>query len=466
MGKFSDWYESKSALEGYVLASLGGAICSFPELLDEGRKDPGKLRQVDSWDKHFKQLNIFPNADVIRPDQSGPKSCPITPLSGYDKHIKSIQRYAHSGPDQFAQTLLFSPLSANVPFAKHWDNFHVLMLVLKHYFYDHVDRNDLERVLDAFGDYLHSMQHTIGGWKLDTITYVWNQRHELFSQLNKLAAEGDDVKLIARLTQVPGVQPVKAGFIVQLLWGRAGCIDTHNIDIYTKVFPDLKQDFDPKQWGAANIDPDDKRFDRLDKKRHQSIGKYVDLLGKLDQKGIGTKQLWDVWVDFVENFYKMVSSHGKGLYGDMGSSLNPDDPMYKIMQGITIPKKKVGKQKGFGNVDVPLVSGQHGMGASATHIQVDPDEMLKKFHRMYDLKQPGGEAERSVPFHVDKMGRPLDALSGMGREPSALHYFRPAITGSDVDPGAVRRIIGDKIEKGGRKARAARAAAEQPDLFA
>ena len=41
------------------------------------------------------------------------------------------------------------------------------------------------------------------------------------------------------IAAVPGAQPVKAGFLMQLLWGKAGCIDTHNIDIYSKVFPDL-----------------------------------------------------------------------------------------------------------------------------------------------------------------------------------------------------------------------------------
>ncbi|MFT2598320.1 hypothetical protein ACMWP3_26035, partial [Escherichia coli] len=62
-----------------------------------------------------------------RPDWKG---CPITPISSYDKEIRALQIYAGQSADHFAQVLLFSPLSANVNFAKHWDNFPVVMTVL------------------------------------------------------------------------------------------------------------------------------------------------------------------------------------------------------------------------------------------------------------------------------------------------------------------------------------------------
>ena len=42
----------------------------------------------------------------------------------------------------------------------------------------------------------------------------------------------DDASLLAWYTQVPGIGIVKAGFIVQLLHGRTGCLDTHNLRIY------------------------------------------------------------------------------------------------------------------------------------------------------------------------------------------------------------------------------------------
>ncbi len=428
---FKYWININEAISGRLFASICEAITIL-----EGRKDPEKLRKRASQVASPTLFGDFRKNE--KQYQIPQKSCQITPLSGYKSHIEQIQKFAHANPDNFAQVMMFSPLSANCSFSKHWDNFQVLMMILKHYFPQKVEEDKLKKVLDGFCDYLHALKHTISGWKINTICYIWNNREELYNELHKLAKEGDDVKLISRLSQIPGVQSVKAGFITQLLFGRAGCIDTHNIDIYSKVFPELAPDLNPSNWSDNETGPSN----------------YINLLGKLQNRGIGSQQLWDVWVDFVENFYKTTSPHGLGTYTDMGSALDPNDPVYAALQNVKIPKDRAGRSKDSRQVDIPVASGLHGMGASATHLQTHPDELLNQFHKMYRLGQPGSDAARAIPFHLTKKGLPLDPLSGMGMEPSLLKHFGHCLDQSGhVDPNCVRKTIDQKIGNVERKHR-------------
>ena len=337
MSNFKEFVDLDEAYNGYVLSSL---MVEVSEWLNEGRKDRMKLAGSDFTYKPRVDKTLFGDEEIGEDPEgkidkhiaasgkpqilglpSGPMksgegdSCEITPLSGYSNHIGAIQAFAKSSPANFAQTLMFSPLSANVPFAKHWDNYQVLMMALKHNYPNKITPEELSHLADSFGDKYHKMAHSIAGWKLDTVADIWSNKEGLFQELNGIAKGGDDVALIKRLSQIKGVQPVKAGFIAQLLWGRAGCIDTHNIDIYSKVFPDMDAagDFNEKKWAVSK--------GASDKKRTAAAQSYMDVLGKLDKRGIGTKQLWDVWVDFVETMYVMITSHGRGYYDMQGGAL-------------------------------------------------------------------------------------------------------------------------------------------------
>lgn len=447
---FINWLSDNELWQGHCIAFL----CEAAYV--EGRKNPERLRSKDFskgstqksfWSPEEKSQFKAKGKELVEPPM--PESCPITPLSGYRQHISAIQAFSMASPENFAQTMMFSPLSANVPFPKHWDNFYVLMLILKHYFPKKVNKEELVSVLDGFGDKYHALGHSIGGFKFDTIEYIWNNRHQLFNELPKLAAQGDDRAIISRLSQIPGVKPIKAGFIAQLLFGRAGCIDVHNLDIYGKVFPDLKDKLDPKRWQRGE----------------EGVEDYVSTLQDLEKRGIGTQQLWDVWVDFVEHYFKMISE--KGAYADLGSALDPDDDAYQALKGISIPKEIIGRKGEKKGINVPLVSGKHGLGASATHLQDDPDEALKQWHKMYRKGEPGSVMASAIPFRKYKTPQgdvPYDPMV-LGTQPSALHYFEPAISGNDVDPDVIRRIIKQRQAQGGKKAAAARQASSIRSLF-
>jgi hypothetical protein len=451
MTSFKDWIIEEEGFGGYILSSLMTEVSGW---LNEGKKQLNRkelAKQDFSYkpkiDKTFfgdEEVGSDPlgKLDRMIDDEGG--SCPITPLSGYESHITAIQSFAKSSPENFAQVLMFSPLSANTPFAKHWDNYQMLMSILKHRFPDRVTAKEIEATVKSFNDKYHKLSHTMSSWKFETIADVWSNKDGLFHELNSLSKSGDDISLIKRLSMIQGVAPVKAGFIAQLIWGRAGCIDTHNIDIYSKVFPDMEKsgDFDEKKWSKG----------ASDKRRTQSAKSYVDVLDKLKDRGIGTKQLWDVWVDFVETMYIMITHHGKGYYDYQGGALDPSSDEYGVMRGVKINKKGIGKD-GEG-VEVPLVGGRFGMGASSTHLPMDPDDALKHFYDLYSrgeidksssLATPDQLAARAVKFRTNpKTGKSID--QNLGKRPTALHYLSPALSrdGSEVDPDHIRHIIDNR----------------------
>lgn len=447
MKNFNEWAAIREAYLGYVTFRLGDNT----EILTEGRKKPENLRSMakssqqslfdleDGGDPAERAAQLKKNIHDPAAASGEDMVCPITPLSGYEHHIKAIQDFAFASSANFAQVLLFSPLSANVAFPKHWDNFQMLMMVLKHKYPHQISEDELEKVVDSFGEYLHAMSQTINGWKLSTIAQVWSNKDSMMNKLVSLAKLGDDAALIGELVKIPGVQPVKAGFIVQLLFGRAGCIDTHNIDIYSKAFPDMKDELNFKLW-----------------KDEEGVKKYIKTLEKMKKRGIGTKELWDVWVDFVENFYRQISSHGLGSYTDMGTAIDdPKNAKYDALRNLEIPK--MGATSGGKVVHVKPISGEMGRGASATHLMMDPDDALNQFDLMYNQGKPGSAAARAVPFR-SKHGNPIDKKVGLGSQPSLLKYFKPALSAGQVDPEMVRNIIKSRMEIGGKKASKARAA--------
>lgn len=437
---------------------------SFP--LAEARKDPARLRNAGTGGKLF----VPPTRDLFSTDDEHDanveaerqkhaavqdagkrkewKGCPVTPISSYDKEIKALQVFAQSSADHFAQVLLFSPLSANVNFGKHWDNFPVVMTILVTEFPDKikptkaVDKGKspveiLQSRLAVYDTPKYGLGATVAGWKYNTIVHVWNNRHELKAKLDGIhKGGGSDADLIMAMQEIPGVAPVKAGFIAQLIYGRAGCIDTHNIDIYSKAFPDMAGELDDSLWGKKKGGK--KGEDEFDHPANRdSIERYTGTLDKLRGRGIGTRELWDVWVDFVGHMYKAILDGGKGLYADIGPALNPEDPKYAGLKA-TIPKERMlatGKKMNGNVIGIDTISGSDaGGGASLTHDLPahEPHDMLKHLH-----KAEIGDKD-ALPFATAVKRDP----KMMGPRPAGLHYFGPAMSqDGEVDPDRLRDLL-------------------------
>lgn len=121
--------------------------------------------------------------------------------------------------------------------------------------------------------------------KRDAFIYARDHAAALYAEAIELSAIADPIEaerqLLIHFAAIPGIGLVKAGFIIQLVFGLGGCLDTHNIGRFGLTAGDLKSDRfkRPKTWAA--------KYRRLDI--------YQDILRALG----GAETLWDSWCEFV-----------------------------------------------------------------------------------------------------------------------------------------------------------------------
>ena len=125
----------------------------------------------------------------------------------------------------------------------------------------------------------------VWGFKKQTLEYLVENRDYLYADLMHLwdspwqTVADRDKAMMLRLTDVPGLGLVKAGFVMQMMFGRVGCIDVHNSRRFYKITnKDLV--FSPKAKVTTKL---------------TKIDNYVNIC-----KGHrSTEKLWDSWCDLI-----------------------------------------------------------------------------------------------------------------------------------------------------------------------
>ena len=364
-------------------------------------------------------------------DDSGNLVC----ISGYNRHNPIIRNFAMQSPENFAQVMLFSPLSANTTFSDLFETFPVLMSWLRNQ--DKITVEDVSSFILGLqthaGNRKKQISKVIGetkAWKLNTIVEIWNNRERYYQEARKLNDSDDMVGLLGLLSKIPGVQPVKAGFITQLLFGKMGCLDTHNIDMYRALSAKMG-------WGLED-ELSDNAVKNWGTKGEEGVKAYVDLLKKMDQDlGIGSPELWDLWCDLVGELYS--KSRGEEVYNaDFGPTLNPDDPSWEKKGGGQIWTKNT---SGGRKIKMTVAGGSpEGMAASKVHLMgaVDPQELIRQFRK-------GNFGDDHL---INSIARDRDMV------PLLIHYAdilnSPAAMKSALDKGA--GMVGhEKTVQAGKK---------------
>ena len=330
----------------------------------------------------------------------------ITGYQGFAQHSPFIQSYAQKNPENFAQTLLFAPLTANTKFSHFNEWFPVLIKWLKTK--NKITREELGNFIagvgaqrsgkifakDGDGSGTHkgkifAMVADMGaGFKTRLVEEVWNNRDSLYSTSMQLADSGDYEGLMRLFSRLPGIAPIKAGFVVQLLFGRLGCIDTHNTRMY-KAVADLVQNTDmpeetKKKWrelkrmieAGKGWQPSDKQNEKLVDKAVAAYKEVLDFM--FNELGMTSETLWNAWVNYVAKLYE---GDDDNVYSsEQGLSHAPDDPaMLKAFGGKDwewLSKKQ--KKDFLTNIIEPHPASG---GVSRVHLMaaIDPDELLDNF---------------------------------------------------------------------------------------
>ena len=134
------------------------------------------------------------------------------------------------------------------------------------------------------------------GWKREGFDYVQRHKADLWHSALRIVDVAPDESdatdsLLLHFSQVPGFGMVKAGFVVQLLFGLSGCVDSHNVG----------------RFGLTPADFRSSRMKRLKRPqgRRQRARWYNETVGRLG----GTEALWNGWCQHVASQPRYRDAH-------------------------------------------------------------------------------------------------------------------------------------------------------------
>lgn len=334
------------------------------------------------------------NNDIWRPGQQSyrgyaPIACPPN-YSSYAAHQPQIGGFAQASPENWAQAVMFAPLTANTNFYMVVEGFPSLMKFLRTK--GHVTQQEVAAFISGLGKHGNLIaaiadrgglkESGIDAWKTRMIAQVWNARKELKDRCDELNDKNDMASLLSLLGSLPGMKPVKAGFVIQLIYGKLGCLDTHNIDMYQQIAHRLGQN----KIAAALDEKAVKKWSPTEsgKVNPEAIKAYLDLLKMIeDAWGISTGELWDLWVDLVAQLWGKTTPDGT-YSPENGPALDPDNPKYKAIKEKLQASGWSGgwtkRRDTKGDVDIHFAGG-HPSGGSVSlvhHIaSLTPEEITK-----------------------------------------------------------------------------------------
>lgn len=133
------------------------------------------------------------------------------------------------------------------------------------------------------------------GMKANGWQYVQSHKSAIYHDLGELQHIPDpdwrDDALLEYLAIMPGFGMVKAGFVAQLLFGRVGCIDTHNIDRFGL------------EWTASGSQPTWLKSSAYKERRPAARQALRQTYLALTRNQGGAEALWNGWCAYVAEKY-------------------------------------------------------------------------------------------------------------------------------------------------------------------
>jgi hypothetical protein len=412
--RFKAWLEETNWLDNPLLEGM----LTFHRLVDEFFEATGQPITLEPGQRDFKLDYPGRHLDKVLPRAAGggpriirgPDQNFLVPLDSLDRiqgmssqdvprmlsHFVRDQPYiaafAQSSPENMASAIIFVILTIRADFMQVMQTFPLLMSVLMTHFHEKkMASGELEAKLTEMMAKQASQTHPnlrvtskkgkvyrrgygVGGqifsFKYGGVTDVWNRREAIYGSVMNLVAKKNTIAVFEYLlSNVKGLAQAKAGFCVQLIFGEMGCIDMHNINLYSQFYldrgqprsksnvfqpdhlnglymrsPMAKRDLDvynaldPKRFSSKPTLPGPRPSGVVDSRQMRTWGNrterfkgsvkaYVDVLKALEQDGFTTIKLWDVWVSYVSNAYTKASPRKDGHGDEDGGSRYARDGM-------------------------------------------------------------------------------------------------------------------------------------------
>lgn len=171
-------------------------------------------------------------------------------------HQPFISSWARQSPENFAKVCKFVIFTIRVP---------------------------LERALIQFNAYEnHGDISGLWGWKLQAVQEIEDHATERLARLEslRLGRPADRDAMLMEICKWTGFSVVKGGFVLQLVYGMSGCIDSRN---------EARLGVDLRSEGLAHIAVT----------RPKALGRKVRRYHQLIDAAGGTERLWDEWCETI-----------------------------------------------------------------------------------------------------------------------------------------------------------------------
>lgn len=419
--------------ENWIFEKLNPILHEMFLTLAENDKQPFLLNK-DQWNMELKEPGKHVEPLLKRNDQGkimvpGPQGNSLVPVHSMDwmagknrtdaakdkishflRDQPMIAAFSQSSPENMASSIIFVLLTIRGSFQQVMQDFPLMMLILMGKFQGGMDEegSELKNMIASLEGMLarkspkaeqgpaekgtrtirkgYGTGTTVFGWdrpfnKFKGISVIWNGREKLYNTAMGFVAKKDTVGLFEYfLRNIPGLGAAKVGFVVQLLFGEMGCIDMHNINLYSQFYTnrDGMRKSPDKTYSPSHIDvsgqmtynpetgeqkkytgdapqvrqPASARnvgmYDKLRKVMRSSmpspntanekaidagyvriIKNYMDVIEGLEKDGITTIKLWDYWVSYVAHIYAQPNKKSQpyATTGSMaGTTMNINDP--------------------------------------------------------------------------------------------------------------------------------------------
>jgi hypothetical protein len=227
--------------------------------------------------------------------------------SSFCKHNPEINKFAMSSPDNmfFVLGLVAGTVGSS------WVDFRNLYPVYAAYIKE--TNGKPLRIDNLVG--IDGKKRSIKQWMFrgasKNLIALWEQREELYKQIFETGLYKDSYELYKYIVYaVRGMSTVKAGFAVQLLTGKLGCIDNINTDVYG--VPIILSKPDGSSFKSASFSKKDgEKTDNLTASGKKIIGGYIDFLKAIEKstKSEVSQRLWDDWVQLAAAKAVFSASH-------------------------------------------------------------------------------------------------------------------------------------------------------------
>lgn len=180
----------------------------------------------------------------------------------FAEHQPIISEYGRANPEHWAHVATFVMLTARVPLAR--------------------VGADLIDVQDARNE--QDVASILFGWKASAFGFVHAHKGKLHTDCEHILAASTqpaDALLNYVVRSMPGFGLVKGGFLLQLLYGLSGCLDTHNLRRFNVPRSAVRADTIKRTTSQTLVD-----------KKIRAYNRTITKLG-------GTEALWNEWCHYL-----------------------------------------------------------------------------------------------------------------------------------------------------------------------